>query len=297
MILEIILNWAGNLLIGTLIGAVAGAAIVMALFFTLSKLGAWNHARCTGKWKLASLWLVGMFFLIIGILSGSIWGFSRAAEEKLLQARISETPALTASFAPVRAAATQWIGTTLIMAQNPEWMKRFNESKQLPEAASAAILAFETGGLQLDLLPLTTSIETLSRQGVESLFPLIESRWLATESELFNSPIYAQLRPHLSEMFIGMFGQKEKTATGSQPTWLIQSLNQAAQTDHNPKLSSAELGSALQDEGFHHLFTKPLASLLSVQRWFLCLLLLSLLTIPPLAFCLLRRIFPIQPGL
>lgn len=291
MITEILLTWAGKLLAGTLIGALVGAAGSMLLFLVMNQCGAWLHPRISGAWKKTALFLVGIFFLCIGILSGSTWGFSRAAEEQLLAAKISDTPALTKSFAPISSVATEWIGSTLLMAQNPQWMQLFNDSKQLPEAASAAITAFENGSQQIDVRNLATQLDRLSNRGLEQLFPMIEARWLTANSELFSSPIYDRFRPHLIEIMINLFNKKEEVGGKIQPSWMIDSLERAAKLDYNLNLSIRELGTAIQSDGFQNLFCRPLATLLAAQRWFFCVLLVVSLAIPPIGFSLLRKFF------
>lgn len=292
---DLIFGWFSNLIMGTLLGAVTGLALVLLAFFGLARLGCWRHPRLSGGWRITALCLLGLLFAAIGGLSGATWGICRAAEKKILAIDIVEAPFLREKMAPLSAAAGQFIGSALILAENPAWLNDLDD-KQLPAAALDAIQAFEKGERQLDTQNISRHLGGLSRTVIEKVFPMLEAKVGASQPELLKSPLYSRMRPYLLELLIGIQESKEKELIGDGQHWFIGSLAEASRRDGEPSLSRAELQAGIEKEGFHHLFCRPAAALIASQRWQFCLILLALLLLPLLLFHVLRvRLGPRMP--
>ncbi len=289
MLQDLILSWFSNLLLGTLLGALVGLVLGLLIFLGLAKLGTWRHPRLNGGWRLATLCLVGLFFISIVGLTGATWGFCRAAETKLLTTQLNEAPFLLEKLAPMSAAAGQFIGSSLILAENPAWLADLTKAQQLPSAANDAIEAFEKGERQLDPKLLSKYLGNLSRPVIEKLFPVIEARLVANNPELLKSPVYTQMRPYLIELLVEIYTSKEKESIGDSQDWLIGSLVKASRNDGQSMLSKTELHAAISNEGFHHICCRPAAAVIASQRWQFCLFFLAFLLLPPLPFHFLRR--------
>jgi len=296
MIQDLILDWFSSLLVGTLLGATTGLVLVLLAFFGLARLGCWRHPRLRGGWRITVLCLLGLLFAAIGGMSGATWGFCRAAEKKILAIDIVEAPFLREKMAPFSAAAGQFIGSALILAENPAWINNLGEAKQLPDDALDAIQAFEKGERQLDTQEITKHLGSLSRSVIEKVFPILEAKVGASQPELLESPLYSRMRPYLIDLVVGIQESKEKELIGDEQSWLIGSLDEASRRDGDPLLSRAELQAGIEKEGFHHLCCRPAAALIASQRWQFCIVLLALLLFPLLVFYILRtRIAPKMP--
>jgi hypothetical protein len=289
MLQNIIFSWFSNLLVGTLLGALVGLVLGLLIFLGLAKLGTWRHPRLNGGWRITALCLLGLFFVSIGGLTGATWGFCRAAEEKLLTTQMDEAPFLQEKLAPISGKAGQFIGSFLILAENPGWIKDLTKVQQLPIAATDAIEAFEKGERQIDPKLLSKNLGNLTRPVVEKLFPVIEARVVASNPDLLKSSFYNEMRPYLLELIIDIYASKEKETIGDEQSWIINSLTKASRKDGQPMLSNSELKSAIENEGFHHLCCRPAAAVIASQRWQFCLFLLAFLLLPPLPFHFLRR--------
>lgn len=289
MLQDLILSWFSNLLMGALLGGLVGLVLGLLIFLVLAKFGIWAHPRLKGGWRITTLCLLGLFFTSIGGLTGATWGFCRAAEEKLLATQMDEAPFLQEKLAPISGTAGQFIGSFLILAENPAWLEDLTKKQQLPTAATDAIEAFEKGERQLDPKLLSENLGNLSRPVIEKLFPVIEVRVVASNPELLKSSFYSEMRPYLLDLIIDIYASKEKENIGNEQSWIIDSLAKASRKDGQPKLSKTELHSAIENEGFHHLCCRPAAAMVASQRWQFCLFLLAFLLLPPLPFHFLRR--------
>jgi hypothetical protein len=289
MSLDSIFGWLSNLLVGTLIGTVVGIVLGLLIFLGLAKLGTWRHPRLHGGWRIATLSLVGLFIVVIGGLTGATWGFCRAAETKLLATQLKESSFLLEKLSPLSATASELIGSALILAENPVWLEDIAREQQLPSAANDAIEAFEKGECQLDPKLLSEHLGNLTRPVIEKLFPLMEARLVANNPELLKATVYKQMRHYLLEFLIEIYTSKEKESIGDNQEWLIDSLVKASRNDGQPMLSKEELHTAITNEGFHHIFCRPAATMIASQRWQFCLLLLAFLLLPPLPFHFLRK--------
>lgn len=296
MIQDLILGWFSSLLVGTLLGSATGLLLVLLAFFGLARLGCWRHPRLRRGWRITVLCLLGLLFAAIGGLSGATWGFCRAAEKKILTIDIVEAPFLREKMAPFTAAAGQFIGSALILAENPDWINNLGEAKQLPADALDAIQAFEKGERQLDTQEITKRLGSLSRSVIEKVFPMLEAKVDASQPDLLKSPLYSKMRPYLLDLMIGIQVSRQEDLIGDGQNWLIGSLAEASRRDGEPQLSRSELQAGIEKEGFHHLCCRPAAALIASQRWQFCLLLLALLLLPPLLFHILRvRLAPKMP--
>ncbi|MES2982804.1 MAG: hypothetical protein V4727_10865 [Verrucomicrobiota bacterium] len=291
MLPDIIFSWFSNLFVGTLLGGLIGLVLGLMVFLGLAKFGTWAHPRLNGGWRLATLILVGLFFASIAGLSGATWGFCHAAEKKLLAIQVNEAPFLKEKLAPMSAAAGQLIGTSLILAENPAWLKDIASAQQLPTAANEAIAAFEKGEHHLDPQLLSKHLGNLTRPVIEKLFPVIEARLATSNPELLKSSVYTEMRPYLLDLLVSICASKEENTIGDEQRWLIDSLTLASRKDGQPMLSNKELHAAITNEGFHHLCCRPAAAVIASQRWQFCLFLLAFLLLPPLPFHILRRRF------